>query len=116
MKYSFVFNCFGYWYEKNLSFDELIFFTMISLTLVSFLLYYYSKISSKDKGEMSLIDIPIYNEKDIFSQEIVGQSNFVLVEKGTSIWTKVTVFVLVILVLTSSMSSLLTNGVLEYIN
>lgn len=114
MRYLFVINCLGYWNDGELSSTDLFVFTAIAFVLVGALLFYYDKISDKGNGVSSQIDIPIYNSKDILSQEIVGESNFVLTERTTSIWTRIMVYILVVIVATTSILKLLTNGFLDY--
>lgn len=105
MKYSFIINCFGIFYKEDLNFTELILFVVVCLSLVSVLLLYYNKIKSNNK--MNNSDVSIYSSKDVFSQEIVGETNFVLAKKTTSVWSKIAIYGLIVLMIMSSMSELL---------
>ena len=113
MRSLFVINCFG-WQQRDMSFTDLLVFTALSTVFITILLFYYNKISNKGNGKADLLNIATYNSKDIFSQDIVGDSNFVLTEKVTSIWVRVTIYIAVFIIATTSMLKLLTNDVIEY--
>lgn len=89
------------------SWVDLMYFTLGSIIIIGFLLSYYVRLSKRSNYKLSKVAVPIYNSKDVFSQEIVGESNFALTEKATSIWTRVTVYVLLVLMVTTSMYKLL---------
>jgi len=96
-----------WWYTGTLTWKELFLFIVMALAFIKMLLLFYKRISNETEYLSSQINLPIYNSKDVFSQETVGDSNFVLIEKTTSIWTKIIVYGLAILIMTTSMSKLL---------
>ena len=102
-----VINCFPDYslYFRGLNGSELFLFTFISLILVSGLLWYYSKIP-KNKTLISELDTPIYQSKDILLQENNLQGNDFPIEKTTSVWAKLLVYTLIIIVATTPLFEL----------
>ena len=114
MKFMLLFDCFNYYSNEGLSAGELALFTLVSCILVSVLLYYYSKITHKRAEHSKQMDSPIYHSKDFFSQEVIGDSNFVLATKTTSVWVKFMVYICIVVIAVSPMLKLLTKGILTY--
>jgi hypothetical protein len=88
----FVINCFGY--ENDPNGYDLLMFGLGSLAVISILLTYYSKIPKSNSSKDEL-ETPIYESKDILLQSNSLEANFIIVEKTTSTFVKVFVFILI---------------------
>ena len=92
----FVINCFGY--ENDPNGYDLLMFGLGSLAVISILLTYYSKIPKSNSSKDEL-ETPIYESKDILLQSNSLEANFIIVEKTTSTFVKVFVFILIALLI-----------------
>lgn len=84
---------FGYY----TTFFDLLMFALGSFVLISILILYYNKIP-KSNNSKSEFDNPIYLSKNTLLQTTNSESNLVLVEKTTSTYTKIIVFVMIAIV------------------
>ena len=103
-------------FNRIIDWNELFIFTTVSFIMTTILLLYYNKISHKTKYNSSQIETPIYNTKDAFLQENIISSNVATAEKEISTVTKIIIFILVILIASTSIMSLITRGSIEYLH
>ena len=92
-----VLNSFPNNFFRQPSFEDLLSFGLFSIITVSILLWYYHKIS-KSETNLDELDNPIYQSKDILLQEKISDGMYYPSQVATSIWVKISVFILVILV------------------
>jgi hypothetical protein len=110
MIYNYQISCFPSDYysflERGLNGGELLLFTIISLILVSILLWYYNKIP-KTNSPKNEFETPIYQSKDILLQSNYNDINFIIAEKTTSTWVKILVYFLIAFVAITPLYQLL---------
>lgn len=95
-------NIFG----NPLSAYDLIIFTLGSLVVISILLLYYNRIPKSTK-QISELENPIYQSKDILLQSKIEDANYLAVEKSTSFWVKVLVYIMIGIVVFTPLYKLL---------
>jgi hypothetical protein len=88
--------CFGgcnnyYW---SMSAYDLLMFGLGSFVIISMLLLYYNKIP-KSNHNISELNNPIYQTKDILLQSNSSSANLIITQSTTSTWVKVLAFILI---------------------
>lgn len=96
--------CFGPCYEPTLSFYDLSVLGLGSIVVISLLLIYYNKILKTDTNSLS--DVSIYQSKDILLQEKSIDGIYLAQEKALSIWTKLTIYLFIIIAITTPLYQL----------
>ena len=100
--------CFGPCYEPTLSFYDLYVLGLGSIVIISLLLLYYNKIPKTNTN--NLPETLIYQSKDILLQEKSADGVYLTQEKTLSIWAKLTIYLLVIIAITTPLYQLFGIG------
>ena len=102
-----VINCLGNYFDSEMSgVDLFVFFIGASLVL-SLLSWYYGKIPNKSSiVSLNSESSVFYDLRDVFLQEKSNIKDYHLVNENKSVWVKLVVFVLVLLVATTPLFEL----------
>lgn len=92
--------------EIKLSFFDLLIFTVGSIVVISILLIYYNRIPKSTK-QISKLENPIYQSKDILLQSKIEDANYLTTEKSTSLWVKALIYIMIGIVVFTPLYKLL---------
>lgn len=85
-------------YEFGIDFFGLVIFSLGAMVVISILLFYYNRIPKSSKKEDNLQN-PIYQYNDVLLQTRVVGSNHLSVEKTTSTWVKMVLYLVIAIVI-----------------
>lgn len=98
--------CFGCPFDPSLSAYDLLMFALGSSVVISILIFYYNRIPKSGK-QISELENPIYQSKDILLQSKMGNANYLVVEKSPSILVKGLIYAMILVVVFTPLYKLL---------
>jgi len=100
-------NLLPFFYKEVFSWDDLMFFTLISCVLTPVLISYYNWLDKKINNRSDNLKEFTHNSIDVLKQENIYSSKFVSTNKKASVFTKIIVYSLAFFMITISMTKIL---------